>query len=276
MAPRRSAQPPQPPEIRQFRTAAEIDATISKLKRRVADIDKLRVDNVRHDDARVDNVEHAIRDTIREEFGKNSPEFERHNYFKIDDGLRSVRMASPFIRGHHDYDTEDQQRLLAAIPGAITRVEDLIHRLEEKRADFAEPTIAPRVALQGRTLHPAIVTVAERLYLDGHYAQAVFEAGKALIVLVKVKSGKTDIDGAPLMQSVFSVNNPILAFNGLADQSDRDEQQGMMQLYAGAVMAIRNPGGHRVAVIEQSDRALQHLELLSYLAYRLDEAKKVR
>jgi Protein of unknown function (Hypoth_ymh) len=66
-------------------------------------------------------------------------------------------------------------------------------------------------------------------------------------VLVKVKSGKTDIEGAPLMQSVFSVNNPILAFNGLADQSDRDEQQGMMQLYAGAVMAIRNPGGHRVA-----------------------------
>ena len=86
----------------------------------------------------------------------------------------------------------------------------------------------------------------------------------------------TDVDGAPLMQSVFSVNNPVLAFNGLADQSDRDEQQGMMQLYAGAVMAIRNPGGHRVAVIEQPDRALQHLELLSYLAYRLDEAKKVR
>ena len=84
------------------------------------------------------------------------------------------------------------------------------------------------------------------------------------------------VDGAPLMQAVFSVNNPVLAFNGLTDQSDRDEQQGMMQLYAGAVMAIRNPGGHRVAVIEQPDRALQHLELLSYLAYRLDEAKKVR
>jgi hypothetical protein len=29
-------------------------------------------------------------------------------------------------------------------------------------------------------------------------------------------------------------------------------------------------------VIEQPDRALQHLELLSYLADRLDEAKKVR
>jgi hypothetical protein len=59
MVPRRSAQPPQPPDVRQFRTAAEIDATITRLKRRVADIEKVRIDNVRHDDARVDNVEHA-------------------------------------------------------------------------------------------------------------------------------------------------------------------------------------------------------------------------
>ena len=45
---------------------------------------------------------------------------------------------------------------------------------------------------------------------------------------------------------------------------------------SGAVMAIRNPGGHRVGVIEQPDRALQHLGLLSYLADRLDETKKLR
>lgn len=35
--PRRAAQPPQPPEIRQFRTTAEIDSTIVKLKRRIGD-----------------------------------------------------------------------------------------------------------------------------------------------------------------------------------------------------------------------------------------------
>jgi hypothetical protein len=89
------------------------------------------------------------------------------------------------------------------------------------------------VALAARTLHSAIVGAAERLYLDRHYPQAVFEAGKALIDLVKAKSGIA-LDGAPLMQSVFSVNNPILAFNDLSDQSDRDEQQGLMHLYTGA------------------------------------------
>ena len=47
-----------------------------------------------------------------------------------------------------------------------------------------------------------------------------------------------------------------------------------MHLYEGAAMAIRNPGAHRVGITEQSDRTLQHLELLSYLADRLDETKK--
>lgn len=274
MAPRRSAQPPQPPEIREFRTVAEIETTITKLKRRVADIERLRGENVRHDDDRVDNVQHAIRDTIREEFGKDSPEFQRHAYFKIDDGPRTVR--TDFYGGGGDWDAEDQQRLIAAIPGAISRVEDLIHRLEEKKADLGEPTLAPRAAFQGRKLNPAIVAAAAALYLDGHYPQAVFEAGKALVALVKAKAGKYDVDGAPLMQAVFSVNNPVLAFNSVADQSDRDEQQGMMQLYVGAVMAIRNPGGHRVGMVEQPERALQHLDLLSYLADRLDDVKKIR
>src|SRR5262249_37350036 len=55
-----------------------IETTITKLKRRIVDIERLRTENIRHDDDRVDNVEHAVRDTIREEFGKDSAEFQRH------------------------------------------------------------------------------------------------------------------------------------------------------------------------------------------------------
>ena len=46
------------------------------------------------------------------------------------------------------------------------------------------------------------------------------------------------------MRTVFSSKDPILAFNDLADQTDRDEQEGTMHLFEGAVLAIRNPGGH--------------------------------
>lgn len=50
----------------------------------------------------------------------------------------------------------------------------------------------------------------------------------------------------------------------------------MMHLYEGAAMGIRNPRGHRVGVTDSAERALQYLEVLSLLADRLDETKKIR
>jgi len=46
------------------------------------------------------------------------------------------------------------------------------------------------------------------------------------------------------MTTVFSKNSPILAFNDLKDKTDEDEQLGMMHLFEGAVLGIRNPGGN--------------------------------
>ena len=40
------------------------------------------------------------------------------------------------------------------------------------------------------------------------------------------------------MENVFSPNKPILRFNELADQSDRDEQKGFMMMFSGAVAAF--------------------------------------
>ena len=47
-----------------------------------------------------------------------------------------------------------------------------------------------------------------------------------------------------LCEQFFSKNYPVLAFNNLTDQSDLDEQEGMMHLFEGAVLGIRNPRGH--------------------------------
>lgn len=61
---------------------------------------------------------------------------------------------------------------------------------------------------------------------------AVFAASKALVNYVKERSG-LDLDGAPLVRAAFSRNNPVLAFNALANQIDLDEQEGMMHLFEG-------------------------------------------
>ncbi len=109
--------------------------------------------------------------------------------------------------------------------------------------------------------------------MDGHHWDAVFAASKALVNYVKERSGRHDIDGTPLVRTVFSKNSPVLAFNELADQTDQDEQEGMMHLFEGAVMAMRNPGGHSFPEgLEQ--RAVEYISFLSMLAYRVQEAKR--
>jgi uncharacterized protein (TIGR02391 family) len=109
--------------------------------------------------------------------------------------------------------------------------------------------------------------------MDGHPWEAVFAASKALINYVKERSGRYDLDGAPLVRTVFSKNGPVLAFNDLADQTDLDEQEGMMHLFEGAVLTIRNPGGHSFPKGSEQ-RAIEYTSFLSLLAYRVQEAKR--
>ena len=111
--------------------------------------------------------------------------------------------------------------------------------------------------------------------MDGYHWEAVFAASKALVNYVKDRSGKYDLDGVPLMRTVFSKNAPILAFNDLSDQTDQDEQEGMMHLFEGAILGIRNPGGHSFPEGTEQ-RAIEYISFLSLLAYRVQEARRVK
>jgi hypothetical protein len=48
-----------------------------------------------------------------------------------------------------------------------------------------------------------------------------------------------------------------------------------MHLFKGAVLAIRNPGGHSFPEGPEQ-RAIEYISLLSLLAYRLQEAKRTK
>ena len=133
--------------------------------------------------------------------------------------------------------------------------------------------LAPSAYIDRLNLHPRISDVARGLFKDGYHWEAVFAAAKALVNYVKERSGRHDLDGAPLVRAVFSRNGPLLAFNDLADQTDMDEQEGMMHLFEGTVLGIRNPGGHTFPEGPEQ-RAIEYLSLLSLLAYRVQEAKR--
>jgi len=135
-------------------------------------------------------------------------------------------------------------------------------------------------------LHPIIKRASERLFKDGHYAQAIFEAYKALNNYVKRKSNRRDFDGKDLMAKVFGFNydratgqikrQPLLHLNELRSQSERDEQDGFKLLFMGSMQGIRNPKAHDL--IEQRDpfRTLEYLAFASLLAKRVKEAKRTR
>lgn len=123
-------------------------------------------------------------------------------------------------------------------------------------------------------LHSRIREVSEKLFRDGHYSQAIFEAYKTVNIVVKDKSGRKDLDGQGLMSTVFSPKNPILRLNDLQDQSDTDEQEGFMLLFMGAMTGIRNPKGHDVVNQKDPTRTIEYLSLASLLVRRAEESKK--
>jgi uncharacterized protein (TIGR02391 family) len=146
----------------------------------------------------------------------------------------------------------------------------------EALADFAENTVGRlRTQFEGLNIHPRIAAACADLYSDGHCADAVFRASIALEEFVQERSGRTDMSGSTLMEHVFSPNGPTLAFNPLADQSDRNEQRGMMLLFLGTVFAFRNPRAHKSAK-DRPEEALESIVLISFLAKRLEQAQALK
>jgi uncharacterized protein (TIGR02391 family) len=121
-------------------------------------------------------------------------------------------------------------------------------------------------------LHPLIKEVSEGLYRDGHYAQAILEAFKAVNNLVKRKAGRRDLDGRDLMAKAFRKEAPILKLAPLTTQSDMDEQEGFMLLFIGAMVGIRNPKAHEIVSQANPNRALEYLAFASLLCHRVDES----
>jgi uncharacterized protein (TIGR02391 family) len=256
---------PAPVEPREFRSPEEIDSAVTKLQRRIRELEQLDVqDGILNNTGVVKAALSNLREAVREVFGPNSPEFSEFQHIEIWSGPKYVGMS-------------DDDRIHGTDRGRvhiIGRLKGFVGRLEEKRTDLIAGTAvvaAPSTYFDRLNLHPRICEVSRDLFVDGHPSEAVFAASKALINYVKERSGSYDLDGAALIRAVFSRNNPVLAFNDLADQTELDQQEGMMHLFEGAVLAIRNPGGHSFPE-GTAQRAIEYISFLSLLAYRVQEA----
>jgi uncharacterized protein (TIGR02391 family) len=124
-----------------------------------------------------------------------------------------------------------------------------------------------------RNIHPGIGVASKKLFDDGHYSQATFEGFKLLDKEVQ-KLANSNESGKKLMMTAFNEVTPLIKLTNISTVTEKDEQEGYKFIFAGSMMAIRNPRGHEVNLPDTPSRCLDHLSLASLLFRRLDELKK--
>lgn len=150
---------------------------------------------------------------------------------------------------------------------------------------IARASLAPASALAGEVrqpgvpahpfelhnIHPDFPLKVRGLFDDGYGAEATFHAFKFIEKVVQKHSGCPEI-GRKLMMIAFNKNNALIKLNGLSNASEQDEQEGYSFIFAGAVMAVRNPGGHEIELSDNPDVCLEHLAFGTFLLRRLERS----
>jgi uncharacterized protein (TIGR02391 family) len=122
-------------------------------------------------------------------------------------------------------------------------------------------------------LHPRLVSHCRKLFGQGHFFHAVFEAAKIFEREVQVASGIAR-DGEALMMTAWDAEHGTLPVTGSKTRSEINVQDGLKFLSAGLVRAFRNPTAHEPALlwpVWERD-AIDILGLVSFLLRQLDRA----
>lgn len=147
----------------------------------------------------------------------------------------------------------------------------LFERIARSAKSIGQPAVVESYGIHPfdeRNIHPDIAGVAIKLFDDGHYAQATFEALKYIDNQVKAVSGIEDT-GFSLMMNVFNETGPKIKLTNLKTMSDKDEQKGFRYIFAGTMSGIRNPRGHDNRA-DPIDLCLDHLSVASVLLRTLE------
>lgn len=123
-------------------------------------------------------------------------------------------------------------------------------------------------------IHPEISKVTKDRFAGELYADSIEAAFKEINSRIKKlvkKHRNVEYDGADLMRSCFSEKNPLLTISETKTESGRNIQKGYMEMFAGAMIGIRNPKAHANMTISKED-AIRELHFASLLMYKIDQA----
>lgn len=153
---------------------------------------------------------------------------------------------------------------------------DLLKSFENitRRASrFTEARTEPKGGLHPfdeLNIHSGFPVDVKKLFDNGHYSQATFEAYKFLDKEIQ-RHSKMSKSGFQLMMDALSETSPKIKLTQLRTLTEKDEQKGYQFIFAGTVLAIRNPRGHD-NIVDTPDQCLDHLVLASLLLRRLEDS----
>ena len=212
----------------------------------------------------MNHITSNINSTILEVFGENSPEYREHGGHLIWHGAITM--------GESEYSS--QSKFSEGIPQTITMLMGLSDRLKEKFRDLSDINNGDAISKDfWSDIHVKITSVAKSRFENTQYADAVEsslkEVNKNVKDIVKRKTGD-EFDGAKLMRKAFSPNDPIIVLDDLSTLTGKNIQQGYMEIFAGAIIGIRNPKTHNNIEISEN-RAKHFIYLASLLMQKIDE-----
>lgn len=248
MARKPQGPPPQPPNLSPIQAIALLRRQIE----RAVEIRKLH-----YADPQIDGWTSTTETILHGAFGKTDGYSERRtdDFNSAFGGSIRINMHPSEIQRNHQIRMDNRVGLLKAY----------VEQLE----DGIPPAIA--TGIDQYRFHSAIEEVAGRLLRDGHYKQAALEAYIRVISEVKMRTNRPDLDGDGLMNHAFGAERqqPILRFNSLQTESERDEQKGFLFLFKG-IVGLRNSKAHSNTLFDSPQRAHEYIALASLLMRLLE------
>ena len=190
-------------------------------------------------------------------FGKPSGASHKltRNFKFISGPIYSGRSDTFYEQEHH----KDMLQRKAVLESCIEQLEML-----------APP--AAQVAVGRYQFHVEIERVSGDLFRGGHYSSAALQAYIQVINEVKRRSG-LNLDGDDLMNQAFGCDKrtPVLKFNSLSTDAEKDEQKGFFYLFKG-IVSLRNSKAHSNRLFNDPSRGHEYLALASLLMRVLELA----
>ncbi|MDE3812292.1 TIGR02391 family protein [Sinorhizobium meliloti] len=127
--------------------------------------------------------------------------------------------------------------------------------------------------LTSRGVHPDVLRFCREELLADNYFHAVLEAVKSVAEKIRQRTGLAD-DGAVLVDRAFGGDQPMLAINALASDSEKSEQRGFCNLVKGTFSMFRNTTAHAPRVHWQMSKvdAEDLFSMVSLMHRRIDAA----